>query len=197
VYAYRTTGGESISVAGAHHDYPAETYASVRHLGGCNWRNENDVIKEHVDVRTLCSAQGQLTQSMQGRHVTFFGKTDGADYVCDPPELQHDVSEAVGTTTVGVCKDSQGSARIESTYLGHQPFNVGGTQVDTVHLHIRSSLTGRATGTEQEDFWAVAQTGLPVQWNRQIDTLADAAFGAHVRYQEQASFVLESLTPAT
>jgi hypothetical protein len=36
-----------------------------------------------------------------------------------------------------------------------------------------------------------------VQWVRSVDTDANAAFGAHVRYTENASFLLESLKPAT
>ncbi|MBV8234559.1 MAG: hypothetical protein JO075_02545 [Acidimicrobiia bacterium] len=197
VYAYRTTGGESISVAGASHSYPPETYATVRHLGGCQWLNENDVIKEHVDKRTLCSEPGHLLQLEQSREVTFFGKTDGGDYVCAPPETQHDTTEQVGATTVGTCTASDGSAaRIEATYLGHEPVQVGGASVDAVHLHLHSTLTGRAQGTADEQFWLLPHSGLVLRWDRSVDTMADAAFGANVHYQEQATFLLESLTPA-
>ncbi|MBV8160437.1 MAG: hypothetical protein JO265_05895, partial [Acidimicrobiia bacterium] len=100
-------------------------------------------------------------------------------------------------TTVGTCTASDGSAaRIEATYLGHEPVQVGGASVDAVHLHLHSTLTGRAQGTADEQFWLLPQNGLVLRWDRSVDTMADAAFGANVHYQEHASFLLESLTPA-
>ena len=53
------------------------------------------------------------------------------------------------------------------------------------------------TGTANEDMWIAPQTGMTLRWVRAVDTLADAAFGARVRYTENASFYLESLTPRT
>lgn len=195
VYGYATSGGESISVAGASHSYPSETYASVRHLGGCQWQNENDVIKEHVDTRTLCSEPGRFSQLAQGRDVTFYGKTDGGNFACSPPLIEHEVVETPGTTLTGRCADSSTAATIAVTYVGHDQRVVGGTQVDAVHLQVHSTMTGRVRGAEDEQFWVLSTNGLVLEWDRSIDTLADAAFGADVRYQEHATFVLESLTP--
>lgn len=195
VYAYATTGGESISVAGASHAYPSETYASVRHLGGCRWQNENDVIKEHVDTRTLCGEPGRFSQLAQGRQVTFYGKTDGGNFTCSPPLVEHEMAAAPGTTLTGACADSSTTATIAVTYVGREQRVVGGTAVDAVHLQVHSTMSGRVRGTEDEQFWILSTNGLVLQWDRSIDTLADAAFGANVRYQEHATFVLESLTP--
>ena len=41
------------------------------------------------------------------------------------------------------------------------------------------------------------QTALVLRWDRTVDTMANAAFGADVHYQEQATFLLESLTPTS
>lgn len=43
-----TSGWESIDLAGARHDYPEESFASVRLANGCRWQIEHRVI---VDVR--------------------------------------------------------------------------------------------------------------------------------------------------
>jgi hypothetical protein len=75
--------------------------------------------------------------------------------------------------------------------------NVGGVPVDAVHIAIDGTFTGKATGRSHDELWLAEATGMTLRWDRMVDTMADAAFGAQVRYQEQASFVLVSLTPRT
>jgi hypothetical protein len=198
VYKYRTTGGESISVAFGSHSYPSETYATVRHQGGCQWQEENDVIQEHTDKRTSCSKPGQLLQLDESRYVTFYGKTDGATYTCRPPQVMINVGEAPGTTHDSFCDDGQGNgSRLHGTDLGMSQMSVGGVTVRVYHLVVDGTLTGRAQGTSHDELFLAADTGMVVVWNRSVDTLADAAFGANVRYKENATFTLESLIPTT
>jgi hypothetical protein len=195
VYSYRTTGGESISMFGASHTYPDETHATVRHLGGCKWDNTNDVIKEHTDHRTLCSRGGQFLQLAQGREVEFFGQRDGQTYTCDPGELQSAVADTTGTTSTDVCTAADGSkATIKRSVLNDETMNIGGATVKAVRFRLDSTMTGRANGAATETFWISPVTGLTLRWERSVDTMANSAFG-EIRYQEQATFVLESLEP--
>jgi hypothetical protein len=64
-----------------------------------------------------------------------------------------------------------------------------------VRFRLDATMTGRARGTSTETFWVSPVTGLTLRWERSVDTIADTSFGAKVRYQEQATFVLESLDP--
>jgi hypothetical protein len=73
---------------------------------------------------------------------------------------------------------------------------LGGVPVEVVKIRIAGTMTGRVRGTSTDVLTLVAATGLPVRWERTVDTLADA-FGASVRYVEQAQFDLVSLTPQT
>jgi hypothetical protein len=82
------------------------------------------------------------------------------------------------------------------TLLGYGTASVGGVPVDVVRIRIDGTLTGRVRGTSVDLLTLVASTGLPVRWERSVDTIADA-FGSSVRYQEQAQFDLVSLTPST
>ena len=66
--------------------------------------------------------------------------------------------------------------------------------VAVVRIRIDGTITGRIRGTSIDLLTLVAGTGLPVRWQRSVDTLADA-FGSTVRYQEQAQFDLVSLHP--
>jgi hypothetical protein len=197
VYAYRTSGGESISVASANHQYPERTFTTVRHMGDCRWQAKSDVIKEHTDIRNLCSQPGSFTQLSQSREIEFYGAKDGAEQVCEPPSLQHAVGETPGTISNSVCKDDTSASKFERTYVGLEQVTVGGVNIEVAHIKIRSVLSGRTEGTAFDELWFLPTNGLTVRWDRTVNTLADAAFGAKVRYEEQASFLLESLTPAT
>ena len=110
MYRYRTSGGESVSVLGAHHDYPPETFAVVRHTGGCGWTIRAEVVREHVDERRMCSDPDRLLQLEQSREVEFFGTRDGGAFVCDPPQVQHRLGEDVGATWTGDCGDDRAGA---------------------------------------------------------------------------------------
>jgi hypothetical protein len=196
VYRYRTTGGENVSVLGAHHNYPAETFAVVTHTGGCGWHVRAEVVREHVDERQMCSEPGQLLQVEQTRTVEFFGTRDGGGFVCDPAQVQHAVGDGDGATWSGSCGDGRGSAALVRTTLGTGQMTIGGVTVDVIRLRVDGTLTGFTRGTSRDLMTVVAATGLPVIWERTVDTVADA-FGGSVRYQEQARFELVSLTPAT
>ena len=80
--------------------------------------------------------------------------------------------------------------------LGRGTVVIGGVTVAVVRIRIDGTITGRIRGTSTDLLTLVASTGLPVRWERSVDTLADA-FGSTVRYQEQARFELVSLTPQT
>jgi hypothetical protein len=197
VYAYATAGGESVSVLGAHHDYPAMTYAAVHRTGGCGWTIQSEVIKEHVDRREMCTQAGSVLQLLQSREVTFFGTTEGGAYTCTPPQVQTTPLDGPGSRFLGDCGDGHGStAHLVRTTLGRGTVLVGGVAVEVVQIRVDGTLTGKVRGTSSDLLTLVAATGLPVHWVRSIDTLADA-FGTTVRYQEQARFDLQSLTPQT
>jgi hypothetical protein len=196
VYRYRTTGGENVSVLGAHHNYPAETFAVVRRTGGCGWTMRSEVIREHVDERQMCSEPGRLLQVLQRREVEFFGTRDGGGFSCDPPQVQHAVGDARGATWRGSCGDDRAAGELLRTTLGTGQATVGGITVDVIRIRVDGTLTGWARGTSTDVLTVVAATGLPVVWERTVDTVADA-FGASVRYQENARFELVSLTPST
>ena len=194
VYAYRTSGGDSISLAS--HTYPSETYASVTHAGGCQWKNEFDVAEENIDTKTMCGEPGRLDLLEDRRAVIYFGQTESEDLRCDPPMVLDDVNELPGATFNAVCHSSDTTAAVQWTYLGHEAVTVGNVPVDAVHLSGHGVLKGRADGTSDEQFWLLPQTGLVLRWERLEDANAHA-FGASIHYHEQAKFLLESLTPST
>ena len=197
VYAYRTRGGERISLFGAHHDYPARTYATIRHLGGCRWEARNDVVDEHSDIRTLCNDDRSFLQLVQERRVEFFGKRDGARMPCEPPLTLYTAGDANGTRTATNCSDADGNTvHIRSVLLGVDNVKIGGKTVRAIHVRDDGTITGpKMHGTSMDELWLHPETGVTLQWHRAVDTIANAFGGAKVRYTENATFVLESLKP--
>ena len=194
VYSYRTSGGEQVSTAGASHDYPERTFASIRHGQGCLWEMTADVVEEHRDQRAMCTDGQGILQYSQTREVEFFGQRDGATLTCDPPMVMTRTGEAVGAVERGTCRDSQTAARIERTYIGIETMTIGGSDVEVRHVRCVAEVSGRANGHHIDDIWFLP-SGLVARWDRTADFRADAAFGAKVHYVEDAEFVLESLEP--
>src|SRR5581483_5561924 len=127
VYTFHTSGSESISLAGAHHDYPPTTTGTLRHTGGCGWTFTNTPIKEHTDILTMCSKPGNMFQTEQARYISFYGKTDGGAYTFDPPQLVSRVGEAPGTATdsIGESTKHDGEVRIVRTFVERTTLQIG------------------------------------------------------------------------
>jgi hypothetical protein len=194
VYIYRTTGGEQVSVFGAKHDYPSRTYSTVRHAGGCRWEQRNDVIEEHTDVRKVCSKRDELLQVAQARYVTFFGQREGDELACEPWASFHGLEDAKGATSSSVCRGDDGEAHLTRTFVGMEPMVIEGEIVQAVRVHLDGTITGTHEGTSTDDLWLSRRTGLPLRWDRTVD-IVSSAYGADVRYTEDASFTIESLDP--
>jgi hypothetical protein len=196
VYRYKTSGGESVSLLGSSHKYPAETFMVVKRTGGCGWTSEAQVVKEHVDRRTMCTDDQQVAQSHQQRQITFFGTTDGANLKCTPPQVMARWDDQVGATRTARCAEGGVVADMVLEVKALGTAVVDGVTVETITYRIEGLMTGRVAGTSLDINTVVRATGLPVRAERWADTVANA-FGADVRYQEHVTFDLLSLTPAT
>lgn len=195
VYAYAAKGRESVSILGAHHDYPSEVFATVRHLDGCRWEHQNQVIEEHVDTRVLCSEPGRYKQIQQIRSIEFFGQREAPVLRCEPAQVHHAITDERGAKTTAQCTDGEGTdATILRTFEGVEKLDVGGRDVSAVKVSLHSRMSGKTNGTADDHLWIHPETGMTLRWDRRVDTMA-TAYGAQVHYLEDASFVLKSLDP--
>jgi hypothetical protein len=193
VYAYTTSGGERISFGGGRHDYPDRTFAAVRRRAGCRWELEHSILEEHVDHLFYCGRPESLSLLAFRSNIAFFGQTNEATYVCDPPEAL--VSREKGARSYR-CSSEDGEVRGTVTDLERDRLRVGGRRVEAVHVQSQSTLSGRARGTSRAEVWLHPESGLLLKLVREVHSTA-AAFGTTVTYDENASFVLESLSPRT
>jgi hypothetical protein len=198
VYAYETDGGESISLGGAHHEYPSTTYATVRHAEGGLWDVAWPIIKEHVDSYRFASGRGRALQLSEGQRVTFYGQTDGMTYTSDPSQVVADVNAAPNSHADFVFRGANQADYAENrlTYLGRERVRIGTATIEAFHTVIDATLHGKAEGRSRVEMWLHPDTGAVLKMRRTLDSTAHAVFGT-VHYAERATFVLRSLTPQT
>jgi hypothetical protein len=197
VYTYATSGYEQISLAGARHDYPSQSFATVRHGSGCQWGFEHRVIQEHVETHVYCSEPDALAFLQETDQVTFFGQTNTRTYRCDPPEITAHLGDGVGSSRQFNCRsDSGGQLSARVSYLGREPVAIDGVAVSALHVVVDSQISGDVHGSSRTELWLHPQTGLALREEISVKSHSPA-FGTTVDYEEKASYALEHLVPAT
>ena len=81
-------------------------------------------------------------------------------------------------------------------FLGQPILTIAGHKIPSVHIEVLWKLSGPQVGTELDDLWFDAQSGLALQNRRSIRVRTGTPFG-HSTYTEHGEFVLRSLTPKT
>ena len=194
VYTYATTGWETVSMAGARHDYPAETFAAVRHLGGCRWETDHRFLEEHRERKEYCSDGSALLALGFDSYITFFGQTAESHGRCDPPQVSAHLPADPGQRYTSTCAGDGWTSDAIVTFVGREAVEVAGQSVEGLHYTQETTLHGSNRGESHMDVWYHPQTGLPLQVIRRTQSFAHA-FGSEVVYNEDVHLVLTSLDP--
>jgi hypothetical protein len=182
-YTYRTAGFEQVDAfGGARHDYPRTTAILVRQTD-CGvvltWRP----LEERMTSWELCrSERGWLLRGFSELH-TFFGRRDRRIYRCRSGSLLVQATCSAGDTT----------ETAEGTTVGTETLTIGGRQVETLHLSVRTRLDGKTRGTGTRELW-LRSDGLPVRWIL-TNVSATPSFVGDVHYRERFELTLVSLEP--
>jgi hypothetical protein len=196
VYAYATTGYEKVSMGGSRHDYPSESFATVRRSAGCKWQWEHRVVEEHVETATSCGQPGLLQFLSDTEQVTFFGQTNTRTTTCDPPEVVVQVGDPIGSRRSFVCQLEGGRVDVVVTYLGREAMSVGGIPVEAFHAIIDGTQSGDVQGSSRFEVWVHPLTGLTLRQVVHVQSRSKF-LGSNVDYTEDATYTLERLTPST
>lgn len=195
VWTYETAGGETLSLGGARHDYPEQTFLVVEHAGGCGWTADHRIVEEHRVKATYCTQDADLLAVRYQSWITFYGSTVESDYSCDRG-VRGRAADIAGTIHTGQCTDGETTTTDRLESLGTETIAIGGVTVEALRYRMTSELRGEVEGESRQEIWLHPDTALPLRIERFTRSEADE-FGARVTYTEDATFQLASLTPRT
>jgi hypothetical protein len=203
VYSATADGTESIGVPGLDEGLGPNAPVTVTHgEGGC-FTYRADFNSHHWRDWTYCptaDATFALTglQSWTARKAPGFDLDSLASYTCETPIGYLWPDSAAGDRREGSCtgtaSDSDGVTADAQTVevLERTTLLVAGEVRDVVHLRSTDTLTEAQDGTEVDEWWIDATTGLPLK------VMIDARITiSGSDYRETATLQLSSLTPAT
>jgi hypothetical protein len=194
VYTYATEGWETVSMAGARHDYPSETFSAVRHIGGCRWETDHRFLEEHRERKEYCSDGSALLALGFDSYITFFGQTAESHGRCDPPQVSAHLPADPGQRYTSTCAGDGWTSQAIVTFIGRESVEVAGQAVEALHYTQETTLQGSNRGESHMDVWYHPATGLPLKVIRRTQSWAQA-FGGEVEYNEDVQFTVTSLEP--
>jgi hypothetical protein len=206
VYRYRGEGTERLDKPPTSQTQGPEIPGTLTHLEGGCWRLRVDYNTNHWQSWDYCQTDGGLVE-VAGE---FFQRLDlvvatvdtTSGYTCDPPVDAIRDTQQAGDEWPHECRGSSSGTEGEVvssgpyTFVGPEVLEIGGTEVEALHYVRSRTLTGGQDGTEEVEIWFDAATGLPLRNERDITVRSGSVVGS-VTYEEEGSFELESLTPAT
>ena len=184
VYAYRTSGGESIDVLGGkRHRYPATTTITVVTIP-CGVRLRWDALAGRSTTWTLCMRSGKVDLRGLDQVHTFFGQTDRTRYTCAPA--------AEGSFR---CRTPHGAEAGRESVAGRVFVTVGGVRLQALRVHMNADVSGASSGTETVDWWLDPRTALPLELAVSSRTSRAEPLVGRAHYREDATLRLVSTTP--
>ena len=206
VYSYRGSGTDSLSLPPLSQAEGPTLPGTVEvQKDGC-WSFRIDYSTNHWQSWTYCGRPTGLVESggsvWQRWMVGPLAETNLSTLRCDPGLVSIPAAPAVGKSWAARCTGT--STQIRGTlvtagathFVGQPVLTIAGHKIPTVHVEVQWRLSGPQVGTERDDLWFDAQSGLPLQNRRSIRVRTATPFGSST-YTENGQFVLRSLTPQT
>jgi hypothetical protein len=190
VYAYATTGFEEVDAfGGGRHDYPPETFLTLRPEGcgtGIRWHP----LEERFEEDVVC-ADGSL--DVINSYHEWFGVPDFSAWECS--DGARTLPRGDETAWSFTCEKPGESEQVwEYRVVGEETIEVGGEPVETLHVVGTETITGRTVGGSENHQWVLVGTLLPVRRTSVGENTTESAIGP-VRYNEEFEITLVSLEP--
>ncbi len=197
VYIYATSGSESVdALLGSTHTYPQQTTITVQkdRAAGSTCAGTRSLVARRpgssarAERAGLCSATPKSTASS--------ARPSGRRTSAIPARSGRRQSEAPGTTFDRRCSTDDTTEDSAGRVIGPEALDVGDEQLETLHLALSLTLSGRSRGTGTLDLWLATDNGLVVRLSLTNDNVSESAIG-DVHYREVAQLELVSTEPVT
>jgi hypothetical protein len=189
VYTYRTHGQERAAIPGGSRNLPDTTTITVE-PAECGESEEWDASTEHSESRTLCVTGDSIRLASFTSRIAFYGFGNTDTYTCGTDAVVYSPDAEPGTATTFSCHGDNGTATETLTEVGYQHLTVGGTRVETLHVHVDATLTGDNKGHSSQDLWVTTDNSVLVRTKVSTD-----ATGSGVHYTSAYRLDLTNLTP--
>ena len=208
VYIYAGTGSEHLSFLSTSQSQNGDLPGTVtRGADGC-WSFVIDYNSFHRQTSDRCSRGGRLVERGGATDQKFdFGalsQSEHTETVCDPPTTLYDPEWTPGHRAPVRCRGHSQTTKADMVQRGHVTFVgrttvvVDGTRVPAIHYAQDFKITGDQSGSQHEDAWIAASSGLPLREARSINVVSPAPAPLNqVTYTERGGWRLTSLTPRT
>jgi len=190
LYLYDTVGFETASaLGGSRHDYPAETFLVVRPQG-CGTVHRWQSLAERWEEHLVCD-DGRL-ESITSFH-RWFGIDDTSVYRCE--EDARVLPAGDETSWSFSCHNGEvTSVAWHYEVVGFEMLEVGGEQVEVLHLVATEEPSGTTIGTGAHRRWVTTDPYLVVRAEVEVTNTTSTRIGG-VDYSEQYTVMLSSMTP--
>lgn len=191
VYAYRTTGGESLTLPGMGRAFPPTTSMIV--TGGACAAVSWVPLVQHTETTTECPGPGGgftvprlvTEESIAGTNTTSTVWCPATAYLLPP-------DPSPGRTWAATCRLQSPAEKVPlvGEVLGQSTMSVGGRSVTVEHTRVTLTFDGSQAGTNPTEFWMVPSSGLIVQEKEDVE-----ATSGSVGYSEHMLSTLSNLEP--
>jgi hypothetical protein len=193
-YVYATNGYESTdALAGARHDYPAETYLTIQ-PGGCGTLVRWQPLDQRYDEWNICP-DGRMA-GWDSFNEWFQVKNTDHWQCADPVPLQQNPGTTWTSQCAKVQSEEAGASTEVASYeaVGYETLMVAGQEVETLHVRTTQVETGGSDGSGHADLWYLPGTPLVVRRVEVHDSTTGSRIGP-VQYHEEVELQLTSLLP--
>jgi hypothetical protein len=206
VYEYQGTGTDSLSLPPLSQAEGPTLPGTVEvKADGC-WSFRIDYSTNHWQLWNYCARSSGLAQTggqvWQRWMIGPIAETNLSTLRCTPGLVSIPAEPVPDKVWPARCTGT--STQIHGTlvsvgatrFLGQPVLTIAGHKVRSVHVEVQWRLSGPQVGTEHDDLWFDARSGLPLKNRRTIHVRTDTPFGTS-DYTEDGAFMLRSLTPKT
>lgn len=197
VYEYRTTGYEQTdALGGSRHEYPASSYTTIRDNPACGITVRWQPLRERWDESTLCPEGDNIALRHFTMYHEFFQQGLAQSYACAAGSHVYRHGAAPDTTWTWHCEGEAGTIDTVVRVVGTEPMTIGGRTVDVQHLRYDSRIAGDSRGTQTQERWFDAATGLMTRITTKVDVQTKTPVG-EAHYIEDYRIDLVSMQPRT